>query len=205
MIIFGTGSKKLGIKKIQAAKCANCESNDMHVEGYAKYFDIFWIPIFPYSKKLFSVCGNCKQALENKEMSQHLRDKVNMIKSDFAFPWYLFSGLFLIVLGVSFAIYSSNAHEKEIENGMANLSPSDILVFKESYNNYSFIKVTQVNQDTIFFNGSNYAYEGGKPTQYDFNKKRKGAKDFFGEEIYFYLQKDIDSLYKVKDIVDILK
>lgn len=104
MIIYGTGSKNLGTKKLQGAKCQNCESTDMYVQAISRYVDIFWIPIFPFSKKMFSICNHCKQTLTKKEMSQQLKDKVELEKSSFSTPFYLFIGLAIIVTFIGWVI-----------------------------------------------------------------------------------------------------
>lgn len=105
MIIYGTGSKNLGTKKLQGTKCSNCESTDMHVQAISRYASIFWIPIFPFSKKLFSICNHCKQTLTKKEMPQQLKDKVELEKSNFSTPFYLYIGLALILAFIGWFMY----------------------------------------------------------------------------------------------------
>ena len=70
MIIYGTGAKDLGSKKIPGAICPSCESQNVSIVGIAKYFDVFWIPMFPYSKKVHPVCTNCDLVIDKADIDQ---------------------------------------------------------------------------------------------------------------------------------------
>lgn len=207
MVIYGTNSKDLGTKKIPGAKCPNCDANEIHVQAVSRYATLFWIPVFPYAKKLFSVCGNCEQVLEKKQMPQQLKDKIDMEKSNFKTPFYLYAGAIIIALLIGFGIYSSGQHDKELAENVKNLQSEQIIVFKEKSKEYSFAKVVEVKGDTIFANFAQYVYEGGysAPTISEFNSKKAGVTDFYSEELSYYLQSEIDSLHKEGLIVEIYK
>lgn len=207
MIVYGTGSKDLGTQKIQGAKCPNCESNEIYVNAVSRYADVFWIPIFPFSKKFFSVCQNCEQVLEKKEMPQQLKDKVDMEKHHFKTPFYLFSGLIIIALLIGYGIYSSYQHDQEMAENVTHIEANDIMVFKEGAEEYSFAKVVEVKNDTIFIQVGQYSYEGGysAPSKSEFNSKAATVSDFYSESIDYILQADIDDLYEKEELVEIYK
>lgn len=204
MIVYGTGSKDLGTRKIQGAKCPNCESNEIYVNAISRYADVFWIPIFPFSKKFFSVCQNCEQVLEKKEMPQQLKDKVDMEKHHFKTPFYLFSGLIIIALLIGYGIYASSQHDKEIEESVSNLQPKEVIMFKEG-SAYSFAKVEAHSNDTIYIKYSNYTLSGHEPSRAEFIEESNKDDDFFNNDIYYHTQQQIDSLYSSGDIIEIFK
>jgi hypothetical protein len=207
MIIYGTSSKDLGTRKIQGAKCSNCEATEVYVNAISRYADVFWIPIFPYSKKYFSVCKNCEQVLEKKEMSQQLKDKLEMEKHHFKTPFYLFSGLIIIALLIGYGIYASSKHDADIAENVSHLEVNNVIVFMEKSKEYSFAKVSEIRNDTIIINYGQYSYEGGysAPSKSEFNSKKSTVTDFYDEQLSFLLQSEIDSLYKMGELVEIYK
>ncbi|MBG6128663.1 hypothetical protein IWQ47_000647 [Aquimarina sp. EL_43] len=101
MIIFGTGSSTIHPKKLEGGSCPYCNTeNNMWIQGYRKYFHVFWIPFFPIGKKVYSVCGHCKGAFEEREFqNQQLTQSFNDFKNNhIKTPWYHFTGLTILVM-----------------------------------------------------------------------------------------------------------
>ena len=199
-MIYGAGDKKLGEIKINNEKCPSCnEQNSIYVHGLVKYFHIFWIPLFPVYKKYVTICHSCETEIPKKERSQSLKDKVDLEKSNFKIPLYLFIGLVVILGLVAFLEYESRQHDDFVENKIHYLESSDVMVFKQSSKEYTFAKVESVSNDTIYFMNSNYSIDG-KPTTSDYVDGIEEKEDFFNEEIYLFTQKEIDSLHKIGEI-----
>ena len=116
MLVYGTGTKELGIKRIQGAKCPACESQSVHVIGKASYFHIFWIPILPYSKKVYPFCTNCDLEINKQDIDQRTVDKIKQEKKGVKIPIYLFSGIILIALLITYLINDTIQHEKKVAN-----------------------------------------------------------------------------------------
>ncbi|HIP49057.1 MAG TPA: zinc-ribbon domain-containing protein [Lutibacter sp.] len=204
MIVYGTGSKDLGEKLITNEKCPHCgEFNKIHLHGIARYFDVFWIPIFPFKKKIIAVCHNCDTEIPKKEASPSLIDKISLEKSSFKIPIYLFSGLILIVLAIGFFQYSSSKHKSFVESRVENIQKNDILVFKHNMEDYTFAKVDSIYKGAVFFKNSNYSYNK-KPSLSDYNKALIDNSDFFDSESYYYTINEIDSLHK-NGVLDIFE
>lgn len=207
MIVYGTGSKDLGTRKLQGVKSPNCENSDIYATAVAKYAHIFWIPLFPYSKKYFTTCEGTGEVLEEKDMPQQLKDKLALEKHHFKTPFYLFSGLILIALIAAYAVYASYEHDKEMAENVTHIEANDIMVFREGSEEYSFAKVIEVKNDTIFVNLGQYSYEGGysAPSKSEFNSKASTVTDFYSEDIDYILQADINDLYEKEELVEIYK
>ena len=105
MIIFGTGSSNLKTNNTKSYDCGNCETqNTVNFSFWAKYFHIFWIPVFPYSKKGISQCRNCKQALYFNEMPQKMKDDYNAASAEVKSPFTHYIGLMIIGIAALFII-----------------------------------------------------------------------------------------------------
>ncbi|MFK7748936.1 MAG: hypothetical protein AB8B65_11130 [Kordia sp.] len=203
MIIYGTGSKKIGIQKIQGAKCQNCGATEMYAQGVSRYIYLFWIPMFPYKKKFITICNHCKQVLEKKEMPQQLTDKLALEKHHFKTPFYLFSGSLLLVLFVLWGFYQSGEHNKKLMENVKNLQANDIIAFKVARKEYSFAEIDERRNDTLFIHYGNYTHNGYRPSESKMADLVVSETDFFDTEIYYFTQKQIDSLHAKGEIAEI--
>lgn len=197
MLIYGTGSKDLGEKFISNEKCPHCgEYNKIHVHGIARYFDVFWIPIFPFRKKIIAICHSCDTEIKKNEISTSLQDKIRLEKSSFRIPIYLFTGLILIGLLIGWLEYSSIKHDDFVENRIHNIQKDDVLVFKNNSKEYSFAIIDSLYAESVFFRNSNYIYTQ-KPTLSEYTEILSEKSDFYDVESYFYTLEQVDSLHQV--------
>ena len=68
MIIFGTKASNIGSFDVPKSKCEYCElESTQRISVFGKYAHIFWIPIFPTSKKAIAECTHCKRTIEQKD------------------------------------------------------------------------------------------------------------------------------------------
>ncbi len=100
MIIFGTSSSIIHPAKLDGGCCPFCKTeNQMWIQGYRKYFHIFWIPFFPSWKKVYSICSHCKGVFEKYEFESKELIKCfeyfenHKIKT----PWYHFTGILILL------------------------------------------------------------------------------------------------------------
>ena len=198
-MIYGSGSKNLGEIKINNESCPNCKENNIFLHGFVKYFYIFWIPIFPVYKKKITVCHSCEVEIPKKERSQSLKDKVELEKSNFKTPLYLFAGLIIILSLIAYLEFNSRKHKDFVKNRISHLEQNDVVIIKESKSEYLFAKVEKIEKDTIFLMLSNYSLNQ-IPSLIDYTDGITKKEDFFGEEIYLYTQQEIDSLNNIGKI-----
>jgi hypothetical protein len=207
MLIYGTGSKTLGSKKLQAERCPECDSNDIHITCVAKYFHIFWIPFFPTDRRIFPECHSCNQQLTITD--QKTLDKMKMEKKNFKYPFYLFSAAILIVLLIAYLTYDSIQHDKEVAQNLKELQVSDVIVLKSTLSpkqEYYYCRVIEIRPDTIIYNVSNYSYQDGVPDESSYRRDKGEYLDFFNiKDSLYFTQKEIDSLYKVDEIYDLYR
>lgn len=110
MIIFGSRSKTIPGQGVQGVACSNCESDHFHTFGVLKYFHVYWIPTFPFSRQAGIECKNCKNTLIGKEVPMNLSKtvKTNVFTTAKMIPSFIglivFSSLvvyFAILIGMN--------------------------------------------------------------------------------------------------------
>lgn len=203
MVIYGTGGKDLGTKQLDFEKCPSCgEKGKLQLQGISRYFTLFWIPVFPYSKKIFTFCNACEKEIPKEQYSRELQTTIATEKSHFKFPLTHFAGIFIIGLFIIWGIYQSNKHDEFVMNRIENLQKDDILILKKSSSEYYFLEVVGNEDNEIYYLYSNYFLDQ-KPNNSDYEDGLKNQSDFMDTVVYYFTQNEIDSIYKQGDI-DIL-
>lgn len=133
MIIFGTGSKHLETRSIDSAQCPSCQNSTITIRVFQKYFDNIWIPVFPFSMIAVVDCSYCNLVLEEKHIPDSLQKTTKEIKKKNSTPFYLFAGLFLILPGIAFGIYSEQKEDEMTRAFLSEPQVNDYYVI-ETYN-----------------------------------------------------------------------
>ncbi len=116
MIVYGWNSKELKQAPFPGHICPACGAENSFIVVDASYFHVFWIPIFPYNKKLRIVCGDCGHTMKPKEVSQEVRQFAKQLKSKVKIPVWMFSGVGVVTLLIVYGIISSFLNgQKELE------------------------------------------------------------------------------------------
>lgn len=79
IIIWGSKEMRKVLAYTQMYTCPRCGNvNSFQVVRVARWFTLFWIPIFPYSFKYFMVCPVCQVAHPmEKEQAKALQQAAN--------------------------------------------------------------------------------------------------------------------------------
>lgn len=197
MIFYGTKAAHLKSERVSGVKCSHCDQQTPHnISIYGKYAYLYWIPVFPMSKKGVSECQNCKATLEPKEMSEQLRLKYDNVKRDVKTPYTHWIGTFILSILIGFVFYAGAQHEKDVVEWIANPQQGDIIEYKPT-GYYSTLKVTRVTNDSIFF----------APNKYEIEKRRKVYKidkaENYAEEAYGILKSEYKSMFDTKKFLDV--
>jgi len=183
MIIFGTRTKLLKNRPNAAVgNCNYCNTTDsLHAYKQVKYFHIFWIPIFPYSTEIISVCNHCKKVNYQREIDPQTLTTIRssgMPKTTIGY----FSGLILIGLffgsAAAVGISGSVKTKKYLENPVT----GDVYEIKRKENGkslYTLYRIANVTTDSITFDVNNYEAEGTKGLR----KLREQSGDSYSEKI----------------------
>ncbi|QDH79616.1 zinc-ribbon domain-containing protein [Echinicola soli] len=186
MIIFGTGTSHLGAKRVSGT-CSHCGTNhQMILHIYQRYFDVFWIPVFPVGKTGVCECQHCKYTLRKGEMPETLRQEYQEAKAQFRTPFWSFAGLVIVAGLMIFAGIMGAQDSKQEAAFIQNPQKGDVYEVKLSPNQYTLFKVVDVHGNTASL--QRHAYETDKVTA-------MGKLKEMGDTAYF---QGVEKLTKVE-------
>lgn len=158
MIFYGTKGSHLKSERRGGIKCDHCNEITNHtISVYGKYAYLYWIPVFPMTKKVFSECSNCKTTKAYKEMNEKLKDAAIEVKRNVKTPIWYWSGLGIIALIIAFGAYSAGKHKKDLVNYIKEPAVGDVIEFRVTQTGYySTLKIKSVTNDSIFVIQNDY-------------------------------------------------
>jgi len=172
------GRRTIRIKKYTDNRnyCKSCNSFGLNVRVYKEYFHLFFIPFFPTSDKTVKIyCNNCREPyrVDSVQMEYEKSTKT---------PAYLYSGLILIGSLILLLVNANIRTQKEKAKFIENPKVGDVYRIRKDENNstsYYFLRVSQINGDTVLAYHNNLIY-------HSFITKLNDD-DFFvkGEEFFF--------------------
>lgn len=204
MLIYGTGGKIIKDGTIRNVTCSACKNDtSLQYTVTAKYFHLYWIPVFPYKRQSTVTCHTCADTFMLKDLSQKVQDKFAREKENSGsarFPVWMFSGLILIVGLIGMAFYSSNKTENTELGYIDQPEVGDIYsVELDSTNHYSTVRVDRVTPDSVFATENNYEtdklngiYEINKPENYTDLKtaySRSDLRKLYNEKIIYSIDR----------------
>lgn len=158
MIFYGTKGSHLQSKKTNGIKCDNCNEITPHtISVYGKYGYLYWIPVFPMGKKVFSECTNCNATNDFKGMNEKLRHVTADFKRNTKTPIWYWSGLGVIAILITVIYYFSLQHDEDVKNYINEPAAGDVIEFRNTDTNYySTLRIESVTKDSIFVIQNNY-------------------------------------------------
>ncbi|SRR5690554_4339760 len=164
MIIYGWRAKILKEAPLTNIECENCKECASHIGIASHYFHLFWIPCFPYAKRVVIACNYCGKVTKEKQMSPDFKSKISEIKAAAPTPKYLFSGLGILAALACFIAFSSYNTGQQQKNFLGSPMTGDIYVLKDneeaSAYKYYLMKVNGVEEDSLFVTYNSYSYNG---------------------------------------------
>lgn len=122
---------------------------NISISVFGRYGYLYWIPIFPLTKKGVSQCNNCQSTLEPKEMNDQLKMACDNAKSNAKTPIWYWSGLIVIAILISIGIQSSIQHDSDVITFIDEPLSGDVVEFKSGAF-YSTFKIMSVTKDSIY-------------------------------------------------------
>ena len=165
MIIYGWNSKNIKQAPLgETYECPDCHQKQSVLAIFASYFHIFWIPLFPYRKQAQVICMNCERAEKDKHLEDDMKQKVKQLKGAVKTPWWMFSGLGIILLLVTFSFISEFFDGQERTSMVSSPEVGDVYVIHDptetsEYDHY-LMKVLTVADDSLFVTVTSYSYNG---------------------------------------------
>jgi len=153
------GRRKIRIKKYIDNRnyCKSCNSFDLNVKVYKEYFHIFFIPFFPTGDKTVKiVCNSCGEPYRVEAIQKEYEKSTRT-------PFYLYSGLILIGSLIFLLVNANIRTQKEKAKFIENPKVGDIYRIskdEENSTSYYFLRVTEINGDTVLAYHNNLVYNG---------------------------------------------
>lgn len=163
MIIFGR--RTIRIKKYDDfnIKCENCGKYHQRFYTYQQYFHIMFIPFFPIGiKSVRCSCVECNDAFNQQKKNDYL----SMTKT----PIYMFSGGLLVIGIIVLATLGNIKNQNQTREFAYNPMIGDVYRIRYNENSntsYYFLKIKDINSDTINILHSALQYTGYISTMND--------------------------------------
>lgn len=158
--------------------CANKES--LSLLFFSRYVHLFFVPVFPFSRRTLLVCNNCQQKGPESVIPPTLQPMAQQLKKQIGRPWWQFFGLLLLAVPVAFfgfAVLSAKPEKEQQQEEAAMLHQpriGDVYVLNtEQSGKVALLRVQRVVPDSVYVSpsklleGSFKAYQhSSKPETY---------------------------------------
>ncbi|WP_211161613.1 zinc ribbon domain-containing protein [Flavobacterium solisilvae] len=158
MIFFGTRLRSIKKGMLTHVLCQYCgEDSEMEYDFQQKYFHLYFIPFFPLKKKVSVCCENCYSVFEGKYIDQAIQVKLNRVteRHPINTPIWTFSGIILLTLLISWAIWQSDRHSLVETDYIKNPKKGDVYFVEHSPKEYTTIystwRVDKVDNQNVYF------------------------------------------------------
>ncbi len=165
MIIYGWNSKNIKQAPLgEAFECPDCHHRHSVLAIFASYVHIFWIPLFPYRKQAQIICMNCERADEDRDLEPEMKQKVRQLKGAVKIPWWMFSGLGMVLILITFVFVNEFFDGQERSSMISSPEVGDVYVIHDleetsEYDHY-LMKVLTATDDSLYVTVTSYSYNG---------------------------------------------
>lgn len=190
MIIYGWREKSKWTKLINTSKCTQCGEGPVLSFTVYRYFHIYWIPLFPYSTKLWLSCQHCKAVYQADKNSTVQTDTGTKIEKERA-PLYLFSGTALIIAILAVVTWSEMRDSDQYRALLLQPKVGDLIVMKlekneDSAKEFGVAKVLDVREKEVYLSPSNYVFKTTSSALSKESSKILLGPDGFAENVMSY-------------------
>lgn len=204
MIIFGWRGRVVSGGQMQDMECPNCGNNLYLTFGILRYFHIFWIPLFPFSRQPGMECQNCKHTRVGDEIRDPVRGRIKETVFTMMRTAPMFAGLALIAAFVAFVAVDRSQDAEQERLYVENPVIGDMYVVRVSKTfeggdpeyDYVLMRVESVNGDQVGFKAGNMQYNISRGPNEDIGSGKAGSPDYYSDEVHMFA---IDELRAIRD------
>lgn len=167
MIVYGTKGRVVpGGLKTDAA-CHACGRSPLQTAGVIRYFHVFWIPVFPYSRLEVLECPSCKAARVGNEVPEPARGEIRRAVFTGRRMLPSFAGAFLLAIAIGAGLVSSAARDEREAEWLAHPAARDhyvvhlpdVLPAVDKAFPYGVVEVAAVAGEVVTVRVPNFAYD----------------------------------------------
>ncbi len=201
-MIFIYGTKPVVLDQItpSSISCPFCEDQGkVSITAHSSHTHLYYIPMFPLGIKVNSYCTECTYEMKEKEFPAAYSSHANLVRNNSSTPLWQYAGVAIIVLAIIFGIVRSQIKSDEETSYISSPTKGDVYHYKAGYQQYSTMKVVSVYEDSIFYIHNNM--EADRSNMLD----ELNVEENYDDEVYYMLQKELDSLNEVESIIDVIR
>lgn len=199
MIIYGSREATLPGRQFEDGFCTHCgQKGSIHATVYSRHAHLFWIPFFPYSKRIEIHCTNCGQAYHLHEINQPLQSEIEAFYRKKKAPLWQWTGLLLIAASIIINIVNTRRENSNTKSFIEAPQINDVYCIKYD-NGYSLMYIDDIEEDSIFFISSDYYC-----TSFSDAKKLHQPQYYESDVVYGFSREELNALfYEEKSIKNI--
>lgn len=213
MVVYGWRGKVVSGAQVQDMECANCGNNLYQTFGILKYFHIFWIPLFPFSRQPGMECQNCKHTQVGNEIRDPVRGKIKAAVFTMARTAPMFAGLALIAAFVAFIAIRDSREAEQERLYMANPVIGDMYVIKVSKTfeggdpeyDYALMRVESVDGDRVGFKLAVTHYNILRGPKDDIGNGKAYDADYYDDRVHMFAVDELSAVHEDGGIRSIVR
>jgi hypothetical protein len=98
LLFYGNSNANIGSYDAFMYECPYCQQhNSTHITVFARYYHLFWIPIFPYERHGIALCTHCGAERNESKFGPKLVQEFRDNKRKFRYPWWTWSWTLLFI------------------------------------------------------------------------------------------------------------
>jgi hypothetical protein len=204
MVIYGWRGSVVSGGQIQDMECPNCGNNLYQTFGILQYFHIFWIPLFPYSRKPGMECQNCKHTQVGKEIRDPTRGKIKASVFTMARTAPKFAGLALVAAFVAFIAVRESREAEQERLYMENPAIGDMYVIKVSKTfeggdpeyDYALMRVESVDAEQVGFKLAFTHYNIARGPKDDIGDGKADSPDYYDDPVHLFATDELRAIHE---------
>ena len=196
MIIYGRRDVSLQSTTFDEQFCTNCGMKGaVTCTVFSRYAHIFWIPLFPYSKKLLIRCSSCGKVFNLNELNPSLQPEIKEFYRKCKAPFWQWVGLTLIIASVLLNINRTINEKNDTKQFFNSPEINDVYCFKYE-DGYTLMLIDDISNDSVYFLNNEYYFSNIIDV-----KKLHRLKYYNLDETYGYSREELDNLFNEEKII----
>lgn len=153
MIVYGWKGSHIKSGQIINTNCTQCETNTSMIYSiFGQYAHIYWIPLFPYKKKTFVECSNCKKTFDKYTFTDEIKSKIkreNEKNGNSRYPFWMFSGVIIIAGLIGYSYLNDILVDNEEDKLIKDPKIGDIYHVRLFNGHFSSFRIDKVQRDNL--------------------------------------------------------
>jgi hypothetical protein len=204
MIIYGWRTKTSKLKPLGVGNCKECGKGPIRSFTVFRYFHIYWVPLFPYSRTLWLNCEHCQATYEPNQAGTENFIPTNELQKERP-PLYMFAGLAVIACIAAIAAWANHQDHQKYQALLKQPQVGDLIVMKlpqskdPSYQ-FGVAKVVSMDDKEVHLAPSTYLFSDASTARSGKSLKLLRTADAFADQELVYKRESLLQLFEAGTI-----